>query len=83
MSPNVTIRIATQMTASNADVFGNVLVIKHAHGQKHAVVDCQQEDVAYISTIISMLVHSSTNVAIADLGTGQWRYLTFGLENGR
>ncbi|KAG2360157.1 hypothetical protein BDR07DRAFT_1378216 [Suillus spraguei] len=40
------------ITRNYMDVTGNVLVVKHVRGNKHAIVDCTKDDIMYITDIM-------------------------------
>jgi hypothetical protein len=59
--PNALICGIAQITKNDADVMGNVLVVKHIQGNKHNIVDCTEDDVKPINTIFSRSVGTSTS----------------------
>ncbi|KAG1876934.1 hypothetical protein C8R48DRAFT_668952 [Suillus tomentosus] len=54
--PNALIRNIGGITANADDVEGNVLVVKHTRGKKNDLMDCEEDDIPWISGIIKQCV---------------------------
>ncbi|KAG1764934.1 hypothetical protein EDD22DRAFT_845635 [Suillus occidentalis] len=54
--PNVLIRRICGITSDANDIMGNVLVVKHRQGDKNDVIDCEEDDIPWISRIIKQYV---------------------------
>ncbi|KAG1844463.1 hypothetical protein F4604DRAFT_1937504 [Suillus subluteus] len=53
---NAIIRTITNITSNGADVMGNVLVVKHARGNKHNILCCTEQDIEAINTIMQRTI---------------------------
>ncbi|KAG1894068.1 uncharacterized protein F5891DRAFT_1256478 [Suillus fuscotomentosus] len=51
--PNALIRNIANIASNDADVTGNVLVVKHVHGDKNKIVDCNQRDINAINVLMT------------------------------
>ncbi|KAG1894069.1 uncharacterized protein F5891DRAFT_1256480 [Suillus fuscotomentosus] len=54
--PNALVRKIGGITSNEDDVVGNVLVVKHTRGKKHDLMDCEEDDIPWISGIIKQCV---------------------------